>query len=80
MTIKELTQSLENMDMQIRIAEETIELITNAVSDSTVTMIDISYAIQGVENILRAVIDDMEEIISGAMELASRMENLVKGE
>ncbi len=80
MTINRLPRCLENIEMQIRIAEETIELITNAVSDSTVTMIDISYAIQGVENILRAVIDDMEEIISGAMELASRMENLVKGE
>lgn len=80
MTINRLPRCLENIEMQIRIAEETIELITNAVSDSTVTMIDISYAIQGVENILRAVIDDMEEAISGAMDLASKMENLVKGE
>ncbi len=80
MTIKELTQSLENMDMQIRIAEETVELITNAASGDSTAITDTGYAMQGIENILRIVIEDMEEAISGAMDLASKMENLVKGE
>ena len=80
MTIKELTQSLENMDMQIRIAEETVELITNAASGGSTAITDTGYAMQGIENILRVVIEDMEEAISGAMELASRMEQLLREE
>ncbi len=80
MTIKELTNSLENISVQIRIAEETTETVCAAASDGSLIVGNAAYVLQGIENTLKVAVEDMEEAISGAMELTSRMEQLLREE